>query len=104
MRVWMLSLLSLLALCSRSRRSRPRRPASSTLERQLELSGRRPRARTSASPRSTSAPARRVSVKGNTPFPMASTVKIAVAALYLSQVDMAAARSTTRSTACRRAA
>ena len=28
-----------------------------------------------------------VSVKGNTPFPMASTVKIAVAALYLSQVE-----------------
>ena len=28
-----------------------------------------------------------VSVKGNTPFPMASTVKIAVAALYLAQVD-----------------
>src|SRR5436190_9467061 len=28
-----------------------------------------------------------VSIKGNTPFPMASTVKVAVAALYLSQVD-----------------
>src|SRR5688572_13305850 len=28
-----------------------------------------------------------ISVKGNTPFPMASTMKIAVAALYLSQVD-----------------
>ncbi|MGH6728838.1 MAG: serine hydrolase [Sphingomicrobium sp.] len=28
-----------------------------------------------------------VSVKGNVPFPMASTVKIAVAALYLAQVD-----------------
>ncbi len=28
-----------------------------------------------------------VSIKGNTPFPMASTVKIAVAALYLSQVE-----------------
>ena len=28
-----------------------------------------------------------VSVKGNTPFPMASTLKIAVAALYLAQVD-----------------
>jgi beta-lactamase class A len=28
-----------------------------------------------------------VSIKGNTPFPMASTVKIAVAALYLAQVD-----------------
>src|SRR3954451_4515453 len=28
-----------------------------------------------------------ISVKGNTPFPMASTVKEAVAALYLSQVD-----------------
>ena len=28
-----------------------------------------------------------VSVKGNTPFPMASTVKVAVAALYLAQVD-----------------
>ena len=28
-----------------------------------------------------------ISVKGNTPFPMASTVKIAVAALYLSQVE-----------------
>ena len=28
-----------------------------------------------------------LSVKGNTPFPMASTVKVAVAALYLSQVD-----------------
>src|SRR3954453_6465799 len=28
-----------------------------------------------------------ISVKGNTPFPMASTVKVAVAALYLSQVD-----------------
>lgn len=28
-----------------------------------------------------------VTVKGNTPFPMASTVKIAVAASYLSQVD-----------------
>jgi beta-lactamase class A len=28
-----------------------------------------------------------VSVKGNTPFPMASTVKVAIAALYLAQVD-----------------
>lgn len=28
-----------------------------------------------------------VSLKGNTPFPMASTVKVAVAALYLAQVD-----------------
>src|SRR6188508_2766954 len=28
-----------------------------------------------------------ISVKGQTPFPMASTVKIAVAAAYLSQVD-----------------
>ena len=28
-----------------------------------------------------------VSVKGNTPFPMASTVKVAVAALYMAQVD-----------------
>ena len=28
-----------------------------------------------------------VSIRGNTPFPMASTVKVAVAALYLSQVD-----------------
>ena len=28
-----------------------------------------------------------VSIKGNTPFPMASTVKVAVAALYLAQVD-----------------
>jgi beta-lactamase class A len=28
-----------------------------------------------------------ISVKGNVPFPMASTMKIAVAALYLSQVD-----------------
>jgi len=28
-----------------------------------------------------------VSVKGNSPFPMASTVKVAVAALYLAQVD-----------------
>ena len=28
-----------------------------------------------------------VSMKGNTPFPMASTVKVAIAALYLSQVD-----------------
>jgi len=28
-----------------------------------------------------------ISIKGNTPFPMASTVKVAVAALYLSQVD-----------------
>src|SRR3954469_17775826 len=29
----------------------------------------------------------KVSIKGNTPFPMASTVKVAVAALYLAQVD-----------------
>jgi beta-lactamase class A len=28
-----------------------------------------------------------ISVKGDTPFPMASTVKVAIAALYLSQVD-----------------
>src|SRR4029079_17163893 len=28
-----------------------------------------------------------VSIKGNTPFPMASTVKLPVAALYLAQVD-----------------
>jgi len=28
-----------------------------------------------------------ISIKGDTPFPMASTVKVAVAALYLSQVD-----------------
>jgi beta-lactamase class A len=28
-----------------------------------------------------------VSIKGNSPFPMASTVKVAVAALYLAQVD-----------------
>jgi beta-lactamase class A len=28
-----------------------------------------------------------VSVKGNTPFPMASTVKVAIAALYMAQVD-----------------
>jgi beta-lactamase class A len=28
-----------------------------------------------------------LSLKGNTPFPMASTVKVAIAALYLSQVD-----------------
>ena len=31
-----------------------------------------------------------VSIKGNTPFPMASTVKVAVAALYLAQVDQRA--------------
>lgn len=29
----------------------------------------------------------RLSLKGDTPFPMASTVKVAIAALYLSQVD-----------------
>src|SRR5437660_9562735 len=28
-----------------------------------------------------------VSIKGNTPFPMASTVKVAIAALYLADVD-----------------
>src|SRR3954470_7838156 len=28
-----------------------------------------------------------VSIKGDTPFPMASTVKVAVAALYLAQID-----------------
>src|SRR5688500_3005444 len=28
-----------------------------------------------------------ISIKGNVPFPMASTMKIAVAALYLAQVD-----------------
>src|SRR3954447_10294117 len=28
-----------------------------------------------------------VSIKGGTPFPMASTVKVAIAALYLAQVD-----------------
>src|SRR3954469_3569375 len=28
-----------------------------------------------------------ISIKGDTPFPMASTVKVAVAALYLAQVD-----------------
>jgi len=28
-----------------------------------------------------------ISIKGNTPFPMASTVKVAVAATYLAQVD-----------------
>ena len=28
-----------------------------------------------------------ISIKGNTPFPMASTVKVTIAALYLSQVD-----------------
>lgn len=28
-----------------------------------------------------------ISIKGNTPFPMASTVKVAIAALYLSDVD-----------------
>jgi beta-lactamase class A len=28
-----------------------------------------------------------VSIQGNTPFPMASTVKVAIAAMYLSQVD-----------------
>src|ERR1700740_2657224 len=28
-----------------------------------------------------------VSIKGDTPFPMASTVKVAIAALYLAQVD-----------------
>src|SRR3982750_4414429 len=28
-----------------------------------------------------------ISIKGNTPFPMASTVKVAVAPLYLAQVD-----------------
>src|SRR3954468_19880551 len=28
-----------------------------------------------------------LSIKGDTPFPMASTVKVAIAALYLSQVD-----------------
>ncbi len=28
-----------------------------------------------------------VSIKGNTPFPMASTVKVSIAALYLAQVD-----------------
>ncbi len=28
-----------------------------------------------------------ISIKGDTPFPMASTVKVAIAALYLSQVD-----------------
>src|SRR5438046_1972061 len=28
-----------------------------------------------------------ISIKGNTPFPMASTVKVAVAALYMAQVD-----------------
>jgi beta-lactamase class A len=28
-----------------------------------------------------------VSIKGNTPFPMASTVKVAIASLYLAQVD-----------------
>ncbi len=28
-----------------------------------------------------------ISIKGNTPFPMASTVKVAIAALYMAQVD-----------------
>ena len=71
---------------ARSPRPRPRRRASSSLEQQLSalVASKSADVGIAALDLNTG---ETVSIKGNTPFPMASTVKVAVAALYLAQVD-----------------
>jgi beta-lactamase class A len=85
MRVWLLSLLSILAFLAQSAAAATS-PSLVNLERQLDFI-------TSAKGSDVGIAAvdlqtgETVALKGNTPFPMASTMKIAVAALYLSQVE-----------------
>lgn len=85
MRIWMLSLLSILGLLAQPALAATS-PSLVNLERQLEYIA-------SAKGSDVGIAAvdlqsgETVALKGNTPFPMASTVKIAVAALYLSQVE-----------------
>ena len=85
MRVWMLSLLSILGFLAQPAVA-VTSPSLLSLERQLEYI-----AAAKGSDVGIAAldlqTGETVAVKGNTPFPMASTMKIAVAALYLSQVE-----------------
>ena len=76
----------MLALARRSRRSPPARPALAAIEQQLQglVSTKSADVGIAAIDLATG---ESISVKGNTPFPMASTMKIAVAAAYLAQVD-----------------
>lgn len=85
MRVWMLSLLSILAFLAQPAAAATS-PSLVNLERQLEFiaSSKGSDVGIAAVDLQTG---ETVAIKGNTPFPMASTMKIAVAALYLSQVE-----------------
>ena len=85
MRVWVLSFLSILAFLAQPAAAATS-PSLINLERQLEYiaSAKGSDVGIAAVDLQTG---ETVAVKGNTPFPMASTMKIAVAALYLSQVE-----------------
>ena len=85
MRVWMLSLLSIMGFLAQPALAATS-PSLVHLERQLEYiaSAKGSDVGIAAVDLQTG---ETVAVKGNTPFPMASTMKIAVAALYLSQVE-----------------
>lgn len=85
MRIWLLSLLSILAFAVQPAAAATS-PSLVNLERQLDYL-----AASKGSDVGIAAldlqTGETVAVKGNTPFPMASTMKIAVAALYLSQIE-----------------
>jgi beta-lactamase class A len=85
MRFWMLPLLSILGFLAQPA-SAATSPSLINLERQLDYiaSAKGSDVGIAAVDLQTG---ETVAVKGNTPFPMASTMKIAVAALYLSQVE-----------------
>jgi beta-lactamase class A len=85
MRYWLLPLLSILALCAQPAVAATS-PSLVNLERQLDylVASKGSDVGIAALDLQTG---ETVALKGNTPFPMASTVKIAVAALYLSQVE-----------------
>ncbi len=85
MRFWT-ALLSILGLFAAQPALAASSPQLHTLERQLQsmLANNRADVGVAALDLTTG---ETVSVRGNVPFPMASTVKIAVAALYLAQVD-----------------
>ena len=85
MRIWVLSLLSILAFLAQPAAAATS-PSLVNLERQLEYiaSAKGSDVGIAALDLQTG---ETVAVKGHTPFPMASTMKIAVAALYLSQVE-----------------
>ena len=85
MRVWLLPLLSILAFFAQPAAAATS-PSLVNLERQLDymVASKGSDVGIAAIDLQTG---ETVALKGNTPFPMASTVKIAVAALYLSQVE-----------------